>query len=86
MLQSLFIILYVCATNKCTIIASQIANKHKKSLEIVKRLNIANREYADLERKWAAHVEMVSIPATAAGVDNLIKKAEKQTNPDLFSH
>ncbi|CEP19586.1 hypothetical protein [Parasitella parasitica] len=59
---------------------SQIAEKYNKAIDKVKKPNITNAEYTNLEKKWHEHVTLAQIPATPAGINELIIKAESQNN------
>lgn len=68
------------------LIASQIKAKYEKAMGIVKSLNITNAEFVTLEKQWAAHKDMITIPATSAGIQQLIERAEKQSVQNRYSH
>ncbi|KAL9536778.1 hypothetical protein MBANPS3_012373, partial [Mucor bainieri] len=72
--------------NKMLEIPGQISKKYSNALSKVGTLNITNQEYFALEKQWNEHVEFVRIPATAAGVQILLSKAEQETDISRYSY
>ncbi|KAI8636279.1 hypothetical protein BD408DRAFT_438053 [Parasitella parasitica] len=64
--------------NKMIDLSSQIAKKYNKAVDKIREYNIINAEYSKLEKKWKEHVALVKIPATPAGINELIKQVESQ--------
>ncbi|KAL9539761.1 hypothetical protein MBANPS3_010080 [Mucor bainieri] len=65
--------------NKMLELPGQISSKFSKALAKVAELNISNKEYLALEEQWIAHVDIVMIPASPAGVQTIVDRAERTT-------
>lgn len=68
------------------IIAGQIVEKFDNASRKMVELNLTNQSFFALEKQWNEHVEIVSIPATTAGVQMLIDKAEQETDVSKYSY
>lgn len=63
-------------------LASQIARKYSNAIAKIAKLNIDNATYSKILKQWKEHAKMTAIPATPAGIAELIKNVESQGHYD----
>ncbi|KAK4518479.1 deoxycytidyl transferase [Mucor velutinosus] len=79
-------VVYHFRQNKMLEIPGQILKKYTNAMKKVSELDITNEKFSALEKQWSEHVEIAMIPATPAGVQTLIDKAEQETHVSRYSY